>query len=96
MTRMLKITLASRVKLSEDVLMQELQGEAVLLHLQTGVYFGLDQVGTRIWVLLGEKKVIGDAVEAMTAEFDVSMERCAEDTLALVSKLQEQGLLEIE
>ena len=96
MTEMPQVTVASRVRLSEDVLFQELQGDSVLLDLKTGVYFGLDKVGTRIWELLGEHKVISAAVEAMTLIFDVTPQRCTEDILALVLKLQEQGLLEIE
>ena len=93
---MTEITIESSVKLSNDVLFQELQGDAVLLDLKSGVYFGLDRVGTRVWGLLGEHKVIGRAVEAMTQEFDVQTERCTEDVLALVFKLQEQGLLSID
>ena len=96
MTEIPSVTIASRVKLSEDVLFQELQGDAVLLDLKTGVYFGLDKVGTRIWTLLGENKVISAVVDAMTQQFDVSPERCTEDILALVLKLHEQGLIEIE
>ena len=35
-----------------DVVCREIEGEAVLLHLGTGIYFGLNAVGTRIWQLL--------------------------------------------
>ena len=45
-------TLASRIRPSDEVLFQELQDESVLLDLKSGVYFGLDIVGTRIWQLL--------------------------------------------
>jgi hypothetical protein len=96
MTEIPALTTASRVRISDDVLFQELQGDAVLLDLKTGVYFGLDRVGTRIWTLLGEHKVLAAAVEAMIQEFDVSRDRCSEDVLALVVKLHEQGLLVIE
>jgi hypothetical protein len=93
---MTQLSLDSRVKLSGDVLFQELQGDSVLLDMQTGVYFGLDRVGTRIWGLLGEHNIVSEVVAAMTEEFDVAPERCSEDVLALVAKLQEQGLLSIE
>ena len=45
-----EISLNSRVRILDDVLFQELQGEAVLLNLKTGVYLGLDQLGTQIWL----------------------------------------------
>lgn len=41
-------SLTSRVRIRDDVLSRDLQGEAVILNLNTGLYFGLDPVGTRI------------------------------------------------
>jgi len=37
-------SLDSRIQINDDVLWQELQGEAVLLNLKTGVYFGLNPI----------------------------------------------------
>ena len=89
------ISLATRVKLSDDVLFQELQGEAVLLDLKTGVYFGLDSVGTRIWQLLGEKETLSDVAASICQEFDVTPDLCAQDLVALVDRLREQALLTV-
>ena len=50
------MSLESRVRIPESVLFQELDGEAVLLHLESGVYFGLDPIGTRMWHLLEESE----------------------------------------
>lgn len=80
-------TLASRVTVSLDVLFQELHGEAVLLNLKTGVYFGLDPVGTRVWQLLQAQTRISDLLQAMVAEYDVTEARCAEDLLALIAEM---------
>lgn len=93
---MTEIKLDSRVKLSPDVLFQELQGDAVLLDMKSGVYFGLDRVGTRIWQLMAEPKELAAVVTAMLDEFDVTETRCSEDVLALARKLAEQGLLSVE
>jgi hypothetical protein len=93
---MVTTTSSSRVKISGDVLFQELQGDAVLLDMKTGVYFGLDRVGTRIWQLLAEISLISDVVDKMVEEFDVPTQRCSSDVLDLVERLREQGLLAIE
>ena len=93
---MAEITLASKVKLSPDVLFQELQGDAVLLDMKSGVYFGLDGVGTRIWRLLDEHSLISSVVGAMTEEYDVQADRCGADVVNLVARLNEQGLLSVE
>ena len=60
------------VRVSTGTLYREVQGEAVLLQLDSGEYFGLDEVATRVWQLIVEKKGELAAVEAaMLEEFDV-------------------------
>lgn len=88
-------TLASRVRAREGVLFQELQGEAVLLNLDSGMYFGLDPVGTRMWQLMAEHERLADVAGAIAAEFDVGDERCAKDLIALVARLESEGLVTV-
>jgi hypothetical protein len=89
------LSLSSRVKISEHTLFQELGGEAVLLELSRGVYFGLDEVGTRIWGLLGGGRSLQETVAALVDEYDVTEQQGAEDLLALVRELEERRLIEI-
>ena len=88
-------TLASRVRVNDDVLFQELQGEAVLLNLKSGVYFGLDPVGTRIWQLFAEHEVLSEVAQAVVAEYDVAEDKCSEDLLKLVDDLAKQELVSV-
>jgi hypothetical protein len=89
----MEINLNSRVRIQEDVLFQELQGEAVLLNLKTGVYLGLNQVGTRIWQLLQEDGALKRVVDVMLQEYDVAQEKLQTDVLDLVGQMEKQGLL---
>ena len=86
-------TLGSRIKVSDEVLFQELQDESVLLDLKSGVYFGLDAVGTRIWQLFAEHERLSDVASAIVAEFDVAEDRCTTDLLVLVADLERKGLV---
>ena len=88
-----EISLNSRVRIQDDVLFQELQGEAVLLNLKTGVYLGLNQVGTRIWQLLQEDGSLSRVMEVMLREYDVTQEKLAQDLLDLIGQMEQQGLL---
>lgn len=90
-----ELSIASCVRINDSVLFQELQGEAVLLNLNTGVYLGLDKVGARIWQLLEEHDVLSKVVEAMLREYDVTEERCRQDLLNLVEKMEDQGLVTV-
>ena len=91
-----QVSLTSRVRINRDVLFQELQGEAVLLNLTTGVYMGLDKVGTRIWHLLEKNEVLSEVLNVMLQEYDVAEASCSADLIDLVSKMREQGLVTVE
>lgn len=83
-------------KVPSSTLYRELQGESVLLQLDTGEYFGLDEVGTRVWQLIVEKGDL-DAVEAaMRQEFDVDGAVLADDLRRLVDELAAKRLIELE
>jgi hypothetical protein len=84
-----------RVSVPADVLIQELQGESVLLNVGTGRYFGLDEVGTRMWAALTTTESLQAAYDTLLAEFDVDGQRLEGDLRNLVEKLVEQGLVEI-
>lgn len=88
-------TLDCRVRVNDDVLFQELQGEAVLLNLESGIYFGLDAVGTRMWQLMAEQDQLAAVARSIVAEYEVGEEQCAADLLALVAKLESQGLVTV-
>ena len=86
-------TLGMAVEVSDNVLFQDLHGEGVLLNVQTGVYLGLDAIGTRAWQLLGKSAVLSELLTKILAEYDVPESRCSEDLLALVADLERHGLV---
>jgi hypothetical protein len=92
----LKIDLTTRLTIPARVLFRELAGEAVLLQTESGLYFGLDETGTRIWSLLQQHGELGRVYEQMLEEYAVSPERLREDLLQLIATLTSRGLLEIQ
>ena len=89
------LTLAARVSPRDGVVFQQLQDEAVLLNLDSGQYFGLDPVGTRIWNLLADGKILSEVVSVIVAEYEVDAARCEGDLLKLLGDLEEQGLVTV-
>ena len=69
--------------------------EAVILHLGSGTYFGLDEVGARIWELIAEPRRVEDVRDRLSEEYEVEPERCAADLLRLLGELAEHDLIEI-
>ena len=78
-----------------DVLISEVGGESVLLNLKSERYFGLDEIGTRMWKALTTSDSIQMAYESLLAEYDVEDDRLRQDMDELIEKLVEQGLMEV-
>ena len=87
--------LNDRVKILEEVVYQKVEEEMVLLNLETGVYYGLDPIGTRMWELLAEMGSLRSAFESMAEEYRVAPESLEVDLLRLVQELAAKGLVEI-
>jgi len=83
------------VSVPPDILISELSGESVILNLKSECYFGLDEMGTRMWTALTTAESVQAAYERLLAEYDVSEEQLKQDLIDLVGKLTEQGLVEV-
>jgi len=90
-----QVTLESEVVISNDVVSRELEGEAVILNLASGTYFGLDPVGTRIWSLVQEDGSLRRVFEILQQEYDVTPGRLEGDILRLVEVLCAHSLLRV-
>ncbi len=89
------VSLDSRVAIDPDVVFRELDGEAVILHLGTGLYYGLDAVGTRMWQVLAAEGDVRRTFERLREEFDVAADTLQNDLLRLVGELQDKGLVRV-
>jgi len=83
------------IKISDNVVWRDLDGEIVILNLTSGVYFSVDGVGTRIWILMSEQVATEEIVRQLIAEFDVEEAQLRSDMESLVKDLAGQGLIEV-
>ena len=92
-----KITTTSSILPHPDVIWREVDGEVVLLNVVTGQYFGLDAVGSQVWILLqsaGPKGAnLSTLSTAVTGQFEVDLATAERDLTALVHDLLAQQLL---
>lgn len=82
-----------KLQIPDDVVFRDIAGEAVILNLATGTYFGLDPVGTRIWALIAEHGSTDKVAEVMFAEYEVEAPRLRQDLDALIRQLADKGLV---
>jgi len=81
--------------ISDEVLSQEVNGETVLLDLDGESYFGLNEVGTRIWQLLNEGLNVGLVLDTLDEEYDVERKQLESDVEELLESLLGPGLIKL-
>ena len=89
------VTLDSVVTATRDQVSCDLAGEAAILHLRSGTYYGLNAIGARIWALLQQPARVAHVRDALLAEYDVAPARLDRDLTALLRDLAAEGLIEV-
>ncbi len=77
-----------------DVQCSVLDGEAVLLNLETGAYFTLNRAGTVTWELFDGARTLDQIHSAICERFEVGEEISRQDLLSLVDHLSQEGLIQ--
>ena len=86
----------STVVRAKDQVSCDLVGEAVILNLKSGVYYGLNPVGARVWSLIQEPRTVRAVLDALLEEYDVDPGCCESDLFLLLDELLDRDLLEIK
>ncbi len=90
------VSLSNTVRIHEDAVFRDLDGEGVVLNLSSGVYFGLNEVGTRIWQLVDGLGTLSAVRDSLAREFEVDPDVAGRDLLDLVAQLADRGLVRVE
>ena len=84
------------VQVGKDVMFRELDGEAVLLNLESGKYYGLDPVGLRIWQFVQRTPLLRSVWQSMQDEFDAPADTLHTDLLTFIDELSVEGLITLQ
>ena len=90
----LRVQTNSRVVAILDQVSCDVAGETAILSLRTGVYYGLNAVGTRVWNLIQEPANVKDVLVVLLDEFEVEPARCETDLIKVLGDLASHGLIE--
>ncbi len=82
-----------RWKHSSRVAWRKVADEAIILDVESAVYFSLSGAGLRMWELLGKGKTAGEIARALSAEYDAQENEIARDCAKLAGKLADEGLI---
>ena len=86
---------STRVQIPEGIVHRNLAGELVLLNLNSGIYFGLDPVGTRIWHLLETGQTLSQVLSLLLEEYTVPEAQGRQDLERFIAQMREKGLIAI-
>jgi hypothetical protein len=71
-----------------------LDGEVVILNLNSGVYYSLEAVGVDIWNLIQEPRTINEIRDAILTNYEIEPAQCERDLLTFLEELEAEGLIE--
>ena len=77
-----------------DQIAAEMDGALVMLNIETGHYYSLNEAANFIWNLLANPASLAEVCDAMMDEFDVSRSTCEADLLRFVEGMLKDGLLQ--
>jgi hypothetical protein len=91
----MSIALADHLKIPDEILSARVGDETVILNMKTGLYHGLDVVGTRFFELVKSTDDLLEVHRRMLSEFDVPADRLEADLLALSEEMQAKGIFAV-
>lgn len=89
------VGLDTTVVAKRDLLGCDINGEAILLDTTSGIYFGLNAVGSRIWTLIQSPRDLSSVRDTLLEEYDVTVSACEAELLRFVRDLLSRELVEI-
>ncbi len=84
------------ISIPEKVVFKNVGGEIVLLDFDAGVYYGLNEVGSRLWELITDGQTVDQAIEVLLDEYQVTREDLTRDVDAILADLKLNGLVIVE
>lgn len=77
-------------------IVSDMDGEKVMMSVESGKYYSLGQTGGRVWEMVAAPTAVKEIVEALLFEYDVEPEVCKEQVLAFLQQLAKERLILIE
>jgi len=90
-----EVSRESVVNVTRALVACEVNGETVILHFESGDYFGLNDVGTLVWRMIEQPRSVSELRDAILREYEVDDNQCERDLLDLLKELHRRGLIEV-
>ena len=93
--RDLRINLDTIINKNLEVDDTDLDGEKVMMNLEKGEYFMMNEVGSRIWEIISKPINVKDIIETLRSEYEVDEETCKCTVIDFLTGLNHAKLISI-
>ena len=73
----------------------DLDGEKVMMNLDKGEYFMMNEVGSRIWEIISEPVNVKGIIDTLRSEYEVDEETCKDTVIEFLGRLNDAELISI-
>lgn len=80
---------------NEQYIASDMNGETVMMNVESGKYYNLGMVGGRIWELSSSPVSLENIVNTLVAEYDVTYDVCLEQVSEFAGQMFKEGLIEV-
>ena len=88
-----KITMETTVVRADDLLATDLDSETILMGIEQGAYYGMEETARRIWELVEQPRQVADLCRQLAVEYNVAPDVCERDVIAFLEELAEENLV---
>ncbi|PWC88154.1 hypothetical protein TSH100_08390 [Azospirillum sp. TSH100] len=89
------IQLSSVVSINADLLSTEIEGEFVMMDMDSGRYFNLDRIGSVIWKTLEQPREVADLCRFLGEHYEAPAEVIERDVLDLLQQMADRKLIRL-
>ena len=90
-----EITPETVISQIEEIVASDIDGETVMMSVENGKYYGLDDIGSHIWELIERPVKVSDLINTLIERYDVDHETCERDVLKFLNGLNEDEILAV-
>jgi hypothetical protein len=91
----MNITLTSQIVRNKDLMSAPMDNEIVVLNMAGNNYIGLDEIGRRIWELVGDPCRVDEVCRRLSQEYEATPEQIAADVLPFLEELAAEGMIRV-
>ncbi len=90
------IQLSDIITKVSNIATAEIDGELVMMNLNSNAYYGLDDIGSEIWGLLETPLTVSQLCQTLADMFDVGEKTLQEDVRSFLSSLLKEKMIELK